>query len=211
MAGLVACPFCRVMYERREAETCSVCGMKLVPFEKLPPSADALAEEPPTFPTLPEDELLPWTFPGRGRGALIGLSILGILLFFAPWVVIEIPEDTVRSGFDLARGRAGWLWGGATGFFILVPLLVTRRTIHALRGARPIAVAFSAMTLGEVAVLLSMPPPVRRVPLELHFAWGIYASGVVSLASTLVAVFLGGSLPPIPKVNAESSAGETLH
>jgi hypothetical protein len=211
MAGLVACPFCRVMYERTEAEACSVCGMKLVPFEKLPPSADALAEEPPTFPTLPEDELLPWWFAGRGRGALLGLSLLGILLFFAPWVVIEIPEDTVRSGIDLARGRAGWLWGGVTGWFILIPLVVTRRTIHKLRGARPIAIAFSAMTLGEVAVLLSLPPPARRVPLELHFAWGIYASGIVSLASTLVAVWLGGSLPPLPTTAAKSSAGETLH
>jgi hypothetical protein len=212
MAGLVACPFCRVMYERSEASTCSVCGMKLVPFERLPPSADALAEDVPTFPTLPEDELLPWTFPGRGRGALLALSILGIALFFAPWVVIEIPEDTVRSGFDLARGRAGWLWGGVTGWFILVPLVITRRTIHKLRGARPIAVAFSAMTLGEVVMLLSMPPPVRRVPLEMHFAWGIYASGLASLACTLVAVFLGGSLPPLPPaVREQSSAGETLH
>jgi hypothetical protein len=199
------------MYERREADTCGVCGMKLVPFERLPPSADALAEEPPAFPTLPEDEVLPWTFVGRGRGALVLLSFLGILLFFAPWVAIEIPEETVRSGFDLARGRAGWLWGGVTGYFILIPLVLTRRSIHKLRGARPIAIAFSAMTLGEVAVLLSLPPPVRRVPLELHFAWGIYASGVVSLASTFVAIFLGGSLPPLPRESSESSAGETLH
>jgi hypothetical protein len=211
MAGLVACPFCRVMYERREADTCGVCGMKLVPFERLPPSADALAEEPPAFPTLPEDEVLPWTFVGLGRGALVLLSFLGILLFFAPWVAIEIPEETVRSGFDLARGRAGWLWGGVTGYFILIPLVLTRRSIHKLRGARPIAIAFSAMTLGEVAVLLSLPPPVRRVPLELHFAWGIYASGVVSLASTLVAIFLGGSLPPLPRESSESSVGKTLH
>jgi hypothetical protein len=211
MAGLVACPFCRVMYERSEASICSVCGMKLVPFERLPPSADALAEEPPAFATLPEDEVLPWTFLGRGRGALLGLSILGVLLFFAPWVVIEIPEDVVRSGFDLARGRAGWLWGGVTGFFILIPLVITRRSIHKLRGARPIAVAFSAMTLGEVVVLISMPPPIRRVPLELHFAWGIYASGLVSFASTLVAIWLGGALPAVPPTSRESSAGKTLH
>ena len=67
------------------------------------------------------------------------------------------------------------------------------------------------MTLGEVAVLLSMPPPARRVPLELHFAWGIYASGLVSLACTLVAIWLGGSLPPLPAASRESSTGETLH
>jgi len=199
------------MYERSEAELCVVCGMKLVPFARLPPSADALAEEPPLAPTLPEDELLPYGYLGRGRGALLGLAVLGIALFFAPWVAIEIPENVVRTGFDLARGRAGWLWGGVTGWFILLPLVFTRRTIYKLRGIRPIAVAFSAMTLGEVILLISMPPTARRVPLELHFAWGIYASGAASLAGFLCSIWLGGSLPPLPDPPPRSSAGETLH
>jgi hypothetical protein len=185
--------------------------MKLVPFERLPPSADALAEEPPLQPTLPEDELLPVLYAGRGRGPLFVLALLGIALFFAPWVVIEIPEDVVRSGFDLARGRAGWLWGGVTGWFVLLPLVATRRTIHKLRGVRPAAIAFSAMTLGEVVVLLALPLPERRVPLELHFAWGLYASGLVSLVGLGFALVLGGSLPPLPTTSTESSAGRTLH
>ncbi len=211
MAGLVACPFCRTMYERSEAQLCAVCGMKLVPFARLPPSADALAEEPPLVPALPEDELLSYGYLGRGRGALLALSVAGIALFFSPWVAIEIPESVVRTGFDLARGRAGWLWGGVTGWFILLPLVFTRRTIYKLRGVRPIAVAFSAMTLGEVLVLLSLPPPVRRVPLELHFTWGIYASGLVSFAGLICSLWLGGRLPPLPQSMTRSSTDETLH
>jgi hypothetical protein len=210
MAGLVACPFCRTLFERNEARACTVCGVELVPFEKLPPSADALALEP-AEPTLPEDELLPWTYVGRGRGALVGLAAVGIALFFAPWVQIIVPETVARSGFDLAQGRAGWLWGGVTGWFVLVPLVATRRTIHALRSIRPAAIAFSAMTLGEVLVLRLMPPTARRIPLELEYTWGLYASGLVSLVAILVAIVLGGGLPPLPQAPLESSDGHTLH
>lgn len=195
MAALLACPFCRTLYRQGEGTTCSVCGVKLVPFERLPPSADALAEEPAV---LPEDEPLPWTYFGRGRGPLLLLSALGLALFFAPWVRIERPETLVRSGFELARGRAGWLWGGAVGWFVLIPLVWTRRTIYKLRGVRPIAVAFSAMTLGEAIVLFSMPPQSRFVTVEIHWAWGIYAAALVSFAAALISVFLGGSLPPLP-------------
>jgi hypothetical protein len=188
MAALLACPFCHTLYRHGEGTSCSVCGVKLVPFERLPPSADALAEEPPALPVLPEDEPLPWHYFGRGRGPLLLLSALGLALFFAPWVRIERPDSIVRSGFELARGRAGWLWGGATGWFVLIPLVFTRRTIHKLRGVRPIAVAFSAMTLGEAAVLFALPPRGQYVPIEIHWAWGFYAAAIVSLAAAVVAV-----------------------
>lgn len=212
MPRLLACPFCRTIYKTGEATTCAVCGVKLVAFEKLPPSADALAEEP-LLPVLPEDERLPWHYAGRGRGALLGLAVLGLALFFAPWVEIAMPDGVVRSGFELARGRAGWLWGGVTGWFVLLPLVATRRSIHQLRGARPIAVAFSAMTLGEVLMLVSRPPQGRLVPVEIHWSWGLYASAAVSLAAALVSLFLGGKLPrlPAPSAAEASSAGKTIH
>src|SRR5215472_6303561 len=44
LVAIVACPFCREMFEEGEAERCPVCGMQLQPFEKLPPSPHALAE-----------------------------------------------------------------------------------------------------------------------------------------------------------------------
>lgn len=166
-------------------------------FERLPLSADALAEEP-LVPVHPEDELLPWSHWQRGRGALLVLAALGFALFFAPWVRLELPEVAVRSGFELARGRAGWLWGGATGWLVLLPLVWTRRTIYKLRGIRPIAVAFSAMTLGEVLLMVAMPPRGRYVPVEIHWAYGLYASAVVSALATVTALFLGGAVPKVP-------------
>src|SRR5688572_19457763 len=198
MAALLACPFCRTLYRRGEGSTCSVCGVKLVPFERLPPSADALAEEEPVEPTLPEDVVRPWNEFDRGRGALILLAAAGLALFFAPWVEITMPESEVRSGFELARGRAGFLWGGASAFFVLIPLIWTRRTISALRGVRPVSAVFSAMTLGEVLMLVWLPPRAGRVPLEFHWAWGLAASAAVSFVAFLVSLRLGGSLPPLP-------------
>ncbi|HEX5100765.1 MAG TPA: hypothetical protein VFV94_14745 [Polyangiaceae bacterium] len=208
MATLLACPFCRTMYRRGEGASCAVCGVPLVPFASLPPSADALAEEPPLAPLLPEDEPLPWSYWARGRGLLLALSVLGFGLFFAPWVRIELPETAVRSGFELARGRAGWLWGGATGWLVLIPLVWTRRTIYKLRGIRPIAVAFAAMTLGEVALMVAMPPQGRYVPVEIHWAFGLYASALVSAAATVTALLLGGSLPPLPAAPAPAAGSD---
>jgi hypothetical protein len=214
MAELLACPFCRTMYRRGEGKSCTVCGVALVPFERLPPSADALAEEP-LAPVMPEDELLPWSYWGRGRGALLLLSALGLGCFFMPWVRIELPEVALRSGFELARGRAGWLWGGATGWLVLIPLVLTRRTIYKLRGIRPIAIAFSAMTGGEIALMIALPPRARYVPVEIHWAFGLYGSLATSIVATAVALVLGGALPRPPvvrqRVDDESGDARTLH
>jgi hypothetical protein len=214
MAALLACPFCRTMYRRGEGTSCTVCGVALVPFESLPPSADALAEEP-LVAVMPEDERLPWAYFQRGRGALLLLSALGLAFFFLPWVRIELPEVAIRSGYDLARGRAGWLWGGATGWLVLLPLVWSRRTIHQLRGIRPIAIAFSAVTLGEIALMVAMPPRARYVPVEIHWAYGLYGSALVSFIATGFASVLGGSLPPLPPVaeapTRESDDARTLH
>lgn len=207
MAALLACPFCRTLYRRGEETRCTVCGVPLVAFERLPPSADALAEEP-LVPLHPQDERLPWNYWLRGRGLLLVLAALGLASFFAPWVRLELPEVAVRSGFELARGRAGWLWGGATGWLVLLPLVWTRRTIYKLRGIRPIAVAFSAMTLGEVLLMVALPPRGRYVPVELHWAYGFYASGVVSALATVTAFFLGGAVPQVPPREPDPGADD---
>ena len=51
-----------------------VCGVSLVAFEKLPVSAEALADD--GIPVEPEDELVPRTYLGRGRGPLVLLEHL---------------------------------------------------------------------------------------------------------------------------------------
>lgn len=207
VSALRACPFCRSLFRREEGSTCAECGVKLVPLQELPPSAEALQEEPLST-VLPEDQPLPWADFSRGRGALMALSVLGLALFFTAWVEVILPETSVRSGFDLARGRAGWLWGGAVGYFVLLPLVFTRRTITSMRGVRIAVTLLAATTFGEVCMLLLMPPQSRGlVPVSIEWRWGLYASGLVSLCAAALATRFGGSLPELP---GEASASSTL-
>jgi hypothetical protein len=227
MAALQACPFCRKLFTSDEAKSCPDCDVALVGMSQLPPSLDALEDDAAEGgkPVLPEDQLLPSAYLGRGRGALLVLSVLGLASFFLPWVELTMPETVTYSAFDLARGRAGWLWGGATAWLVMIPLLLTRRTIARLRGVRVVTVMFAAMTLVEALMLWLLPPRRGIAPLELHFRYGLFLSGAISAAGMAVAARLGGSLDNLPKFlldtpadddapgpgESESSDGKTLH
>jgi hypothetical protein len=225
MAALRACPFCRKLYTSGVASTCPECEVALVAMSQLPPSLDALEDDAEQGKLVfPENLPLPPTYMGRGRGALLALSALGLFAFFLPWVELTSPESVVYSAFDLARGRAGFLWGGATAWLVMIPLVITRRTIARMRGVRIVSVMFAAMTLSEALMLWLMPPHRGVTPLELHFRYGLYLSGAISLAGMAVAARFGGSLDNLPKflldtrapateqqVSTESSAGRTLH
>ncbi|HEY3254158.1 MAG TPA: hypothetical protein VGJ91_09430 [Polyangiaceae bacterium] len=221
MARLLACPFCRSLFASAEARQCAECGVKLVPMENLPASLDVAADEVEAGElVLPEQRPLPWNYFGRNRGALLLIAVLGLGLFFAPWVELRMPEESVRSGFDLARGRAGWLWGGAAGWLVMLPLVWTRRTIQRLRGVRLVTALFAAMTLIEAGMLISTPPHSRHgMPLEIVWRWGIYASLLTSIAGIATAIRLGGTLRDLPRIvtdiaspdPGQTSSGETLH
>jgi hypothetical protein len=190
-------------------------------MDALPPSLDALMEAIERGEvTPPEHRTLPWWYPGRGRGVLLAVALLGLLAFFAPWVVMAQPEIAAYSGFELARGRAGWLWGGAVGWFVMIPLVVTRRTIARMRGVRIITATFAAMTLAEVLMLLSLPPRgSQHVSVEFSWGWGLYASGIASLLGIFFGARFGGRLDRIealPWRNGEGdfqieSSGQPLH
>jgi len=222
VARLMACPFCRELFPKGEASACPECGVSLESLSKLPPSLDALADElEEGNVTPPEHRELPWHYFGRGRGALLVLAVLGLVAFGLPWVVVTAPNEMTLSGFDLARGRAGWLWGGAIGWFIMLPLVWTRRTIAKMRGVRIVTALFAALTLAEVIMMLSLPPQSSRLrPVELAWGFGIYLSGAVSVAGVLIASRFGGRIDDLPATpwqdgrgrrRRESSAGETLH
>ena len=207
--GLLACPFCREMFEEGEAKACPVCGMELTKFEKLPVSIDAIHDEG-GVPLTPELEPIRWNYTGRGRAALTVLGLAGIVLFFLPWVRLTLPYIDAKSGFDLAHQRIGWLWAALCGWSVLVPTVLSRRSIAQLRGARVAAAFLSAIPAVAVGILLSKPPHGGLVPVRYTWDWPIYAMLAVSLAAIAVAVRLGGRVDDI-KVTRGSSVGQHLH
>ena len=209
MSALVACPFCRQLFEPREASACPDCGLGLKDLGKLPPSYDAQIEYP-ELPVPPHMETLPWTYAGRSRAILLGLPLLGLVAFFMPWVSETAPELRELTGFGLAR-LSGLFWAPAVAWFVVFPLVLTRRSIHKMRGAR-VAVGFlAAIALITVGELFGHPPQssAHRV-VRFDFAWGLYASGLVAFAGVLAALGFGGKLDDIP-TQRPRRGDETLH
>jgi hypothetical protein len=206
---LLACPFCREMFEEGEAKACPVCGMELAQFDKLPPSLDAIHDEG-GVPLAPELELLPWAYLGRGKGPLVVLGTLGVILFFLPWVQLTLPYIDAKSGFDLAHQRIGWLWAAFVGWTVLIPTVLSRRNIAQLRGARVAAAFLSAIPAVAVTILLSKPPHGGIVPVRYTWDWPVYAMLAVSLTAIAVALRLGGRADDI-KVTRGTSQGQHLH
>jgi len=206
--SLLACPFCREMFKRDERELCIVCGVKLVPFETLPLSDDAISED--GVPPEPEMETLPLAYLGRGRGLIPALSLAGIVAFFLPWIHVTMPDDAFLSGCSLAQ-RLGWAWGTGVAWFILVPTVLSRRTIFHLRGAR-VAAAFLAAVPGMTTVVLLARPPhgSNGVPVRFTFEAGLYCTLALSLAAVAAALVLGGRGDDI-RVRRGTSAGQLVH
>jgi hypothetical protein len=205
--SLLACPFCREMFQRDEQTKCPVCGVALVAFEKLPASADAVSDD---LPIEPEDELLPRGYLGRGRGLLVALGVAGLAAFFLPWIEVTLPDVVSLSGFSLAR-RLGWAWGAGVAWSVLVPTVFSRRTIRQMRGARVAAAFLVAVPAATVAVLLARPPHGGHgVPLRFTFAPALYATLGLSLVALVVAALFGGRADDI-RVRRGSSAGHLVH
>ncbi|MFT3770086.1 MAG: hypothetical protein QM820_32050 [Minicystis sp.] len=209
MSDLVACPFCRQLFEPGEAAACPDCGLGLKDLGKLPPSYDAQIEYP-EIPTPPHMETLPWTFWGRNRALLLALTVIGLGLFFAPWIHETAPELRELSGYGLARLRP-FYWAPATAWFVLLPLVLSRRSVHKMRGSR-VAVAFLAgMALMTVVTLVTRPPqPSPHMRVAFEWGWGLYATGVVALAAIGAALGFGGKLEDLPTKQARRG-DEVLH
>lgn len=222
--ALLGCPFCRELVPDDEGDTCAVCGVKLIPVDRLPLSYEARAALAAQIAaTPPEHRTLPITYLRRCRGPLLAAALLGLCFFFAPWILMSKPDEYIFSGLDLARHRTPWFWGGAVGWFIMIPLVVTRRTIAQMRGVRAIVTLFATLTLVEVVFLIAKAPAgTRYVPLEYAWGWGLYASGLTSIVGIACGIFFGGriddiELPndsrenPLERTPAETSEGHTLH
>ena len=186
----MACPFCREMFDPRERRSCVVCGVALVKLGDLPPRADDESE--PADVAEGDDRTLPLGYLGRGRGVLAALACGGLLAFLLPWVHVTLPDVVDYSGFDLAR-RLGWTWGAGVAWFVLLPTVVTRRSVTQMRGARVAAAFLAAVPATTVVVLLSRPPHGSHgVPLRFSFGEGLYASLALSAIALAFAVRFGG-------------------
>src|SRR5690606_14318689 len=104
-----------------------------------------------------------------------------------------------------------WIWGGGVGWFVMLPLVLSRRTIRQMRGAR-VAVGFLAgMVLTTVAArLLFEPTPHPLVPLRYAWGWGLYGAGLLGLLGLGLACAFGGSLTDMPTQQTRRG-DETLH
>lgn len=207
--ALLACPFCREMFEQGEASACPVCGMALARFEDLPPSHDAMHDEA-GVPLTPELATLPWLSLGRGKGAILVLSAIGIAMFCLPWVRLTMPHVDTLSAFAMAR-RIGWLWGAGVAWLVLVPTVMSRRSIVQLRGARVAAAFLSAVPVVAVALLLAFPPHgVRGVPVRFTWAWPMWVTLATSISAMAVSLRLGGRMDDI-KVARGTSRRQAVH
>jgi hypothetical protein len=192
VADLVACPFCREMFKSGEVEVCPACGLAVADVAKLPPSYEAQLE--PDFPREPEHETLPWGYWRGGRAALVAAAIAGMALFFAPWIVETAPEIETLSGVDLAE-RLRWMWACPVAWFVLIPAVLSRRTLDKMRGARVIVSAFCAIPMVSAAVMLmGSPRPKYRIPMLFHYGWGLYATLVLAVVALPFAIAFGGRL-----------------
>lgn len=209
---LVACPFCRELFTRGESTHCPACGLALTDLAKLPPSADALAlDDDFGIPKQPHLETLPATYLARGRGALLALSALGLAAFFLPWIDMTAPDVRVMTGFDLAR-RTGFTWSVAVAWFVLLPVVLSRRSIDKMRGARVAAAFLSAVPVVTTSLLLSSPPHSRYYPVAFHWGVGLYASLALGVVATIVSVRFGGRIDDVTVTRGEVKAsGATLH
>jgi len=204
--ALVACPFCREMFPHGEEKACPVCGMGLVPFEALPPSHDAIGED---IPVEPHHEPLPWNYLARGRLALPVVALLGLALFFFPWIHVTLPDTIDINGFDMAR-RLGWSWGAGVAWVVLVPTVLSRRSIWEMRGARVAASFLAAVPATTTLILLLRPPHGGLVPLRFEYLPAFWLTMAASLVAVVLATRLGGRLDDI-KVQRGTSRGEMLH
>ncbi len=206
--GLFACPFCHEMFSEKESERCPVCGVRLIAFEKLPPSTEALAED--GIPAAPELDPLPATYLGRGKGTIAVLAVLGLLFFFLPWLHETMPDVRDYTGFMLAR-RLVWTWGAGVAWTVLLATVLSRRSIAEMRGARFAASMLAVIPALTTLLLVFFPPqPGRWITLKFTYGWPLWATLGVSVAALVAALRLGGRVNDL-RLKRGTSAGQTLH
>ncbi|NUP14484.1 MAG: hypothetical protein HOW73_51295 [Polyangiaceae bacterium] len=197
------------MFEKSEARTCPECGLALKRLEELP-KAKVVGGEVEEIP--PDEEILPWTYTGRGRGPLVLVALLGVAAFFLPWVKETAPERIVMSGPQIAS-HLGWMWAPLVAWLVMIPLVLSRRNVFRMRGAR-VAVGFLAgMSLMTIVVRMAFKPaPNALDPHIIDWAIGMYVTGVLSVVAIALSFVFGGRIDDLTSKKKHHRSGEeTLH
>jgi hypothetical protein len=137
------------------------------------------------------------------------LALIGIALFFIPWIHQTLPEDYQFSGYLLAR-RVGWVWGAGVGWLVLVPTVLSRRTIAQMRGARVAAAFLSATSLVSCAILLFFPPHNPHYKPHFTFEPAFWLTAIVSAIAVVLSFKLGGRVDDISVARGHVT-NEALH
>lgn len=210
MNRLIACPFCRQMFELGEARACPECGLQLEDITKLPPAAASLDDDEPVEEVPPHLEVLPWSYLGRGRGALALIALLGLGAFFLPWMQETAPELREWTGLRFAE-RLSWMWAPFVSWFVLVPLVLSRRSIHAMRGAR-FAVGMMALIVVMTVIMrvAVVPQSSRFMPVRFEWSYGLWLTLFLGVFALIFALRFGGSIVDLPSSRARRGH-ETMH
>jgi hypothetical protein len=142
-----------------------------------------------------EYALLPWTYLARGRGLLLAVAAAGMALLFAPWLREQAPSSRQWTGYQFAR-ELPWLWAVPVAWFILFALVLSRRTVYHMRGAR-LAVGLLA-TMAFMTALLRIvlrPESGPYITRSYEWGWGLYASAALALGTIVLAFGFGGKAP----------------
>ena len=109
------------------------------------------------------------------------------------WFIIH-----TYSGFEIGL-KLRWIWAAGIAFLVLVPLVLSRRTVHAMRGSR-FAVGFlGGIALVTAIVRIAFPPASSGlVPVRYEWGLGLYACGAIALATIAAATRFGGDLKDLP-------------
>lgn len=137
-APLLFCPFCRECFEKSEALAvegalqCPEHELGLVPFDQLPKSLEELESELPA-----DDENVTLFDPRFGRGFVFAGAGLLLASFWMTFVEISSRGATrAFSGFAAAADRAPNLWTVPFVAVMFIAILVRRRSLAKMRGAR---------------------------------------------------------------------------
>lgn len=198
------------MFRRGEAKRCPSCGLALERLEDLPPSAHVDPE--PEEAVHPDEERLPVSYLGRGRGALLVVACLGIGAFFLPWVHETAPELRSLSGPQLASLRLGWMWAPLIAWLVMLPLVYTRRSVHKMRGARLAVAMLSALALLTVVLRLAFVPTSTALePRRFDWGLGLWATLALSVIALGLGLRFGGRADVLETKRPLRRGDETLH